>query len=86
MKHARDDYNRIQDPSNKIPADEPVFLLRAQDVVAPETILFWAYKARQVGASPQIVEAAMNQWAEMKKWQKEHPPKVPDMPSNAGGV
>ena len=31
MIHARDDYNRIQDPAGKIPADEPVFLLRAQD-------------------------------------------------------
>ena len=28
MKHARDDYNRIQDPAGKIPEDEPVFLLR----------------------------------------------------------
>jgi len=31
MKHAREDYNRIQDPENKIPEDEPVFLLRGQD-------------------------------------------------------
>jgi hypothetical protein len=30
MKHARDDYNRIQDPAGLIPEDEPVFLLRAQ--------------------------------------------------------
>jgi hypothetical protein len=34
MLHARADYNRIQDPENKIPANEPVFLLRAQDVDA----------------------------------------------------
>jgi hypothetical protein len=31
MKHARPDYARIQDPWRKIPADEPVFLIRAQD-------------------------------------------------------
>jgi len=31
MKHAREDYNRIQDPENKIPEDEPVMLFRAQD-------------------------------------------------------
>lgn len=30
MIHARPDYNRIQDPENKIPEDEPVFLLRAK--------------------------------------------------------
>ena len=34
MKHARDDYNRIQDPAGLIPADEPVFLLRGQDKLA----------------------------------------------------
>lgn len=26
MLHARDDYNRIQDPENKIPENEPVFI------------------------------------------------------------
>ena len=31
MKHAREDYNRFQDPENKIPEDEPVMLFRAQD-------------------------------------------------------
>jgi hypothetical protein len=31
MKHARPDYNRIQDPAGLIPDDEPVFLFRAQD-------------------------------------------------------
>lgn len=31
MIHARDDYNRMQDPAGKIPADEPVLLFRAQD-------------------------------------------------------
>jgi len=27
MKRAREDYNRIQDPENKIPNGEPVFLI-----------------------------------------------------------
>lgn len=31
MRHFRADYNRIQDPENKIGEDEPVFLIRAQD-------------------------------------------------------
>lgn len=31
MKHARPDYDRIQDPAGIIPEDEPVFLLRGQD-------------------------------------------------------
>lgn len=34
MRHAREDYNRFQDPENKIPEDEPVMLFRAQDEYA----------------------------------------------------
>lgn len=30
MLHAREDYNRFQDPEGLIPDDEPVFLLRGQ--------------------------------------------------------
>ena len=34
MIHARDDYNRIQDPAGKIPADEPV---------SRRALLLWAF-------------------------------------------
>lgn len=47
MRHARADYNRIQDPLNLIGEDEPVFLLRAKDVSAPFVVRFWA--AAQAG-------------------------------------
>lgn len=80
MKHARKDYNRIQDPAGLIPEDEPVFLLRGQDIVAPQTVEFWAQFAEEAGAAPDIVSAALRQAREMKNWQKEHGYKVPDMP------
>jgi hypothetical protein len=38
MKHAREDYNRFQDPLNKIPEDEPVMLFRAQDKYAVQAL------------------------------------------------
>jgi hypothetical protein len=41
MIHARTDYSRIQDPDGKIPDDEPVFLLRAQDVTAAACLRHW---------------------------------------------
>ena len=41
MKHARSDYDRIQDPAELIPEDEPVFLLRAQDRTAAGTLMHW---------------------------------------------
>lgn len=42
MKHAREDYQRIQDPAGLIPDDEPVFLLRAQDKTAAQVVRYWA--------------------------------------------
>ncbi len=83
MRHAREDYNRIQDPENKIAADEPVFLLRGQDVVAPTVVRYWAKCAIKVGASPDITMAAFKQAKNMEDWQQKHGRKVPDMPKGA---
>lgn len=80
MIHARKDYDRIQDPEGKIPADEPVFLLRAQDKVAPETVYLWAVAAKKAGADEEIVEHAFDHADLMLDWQKKHGCKVPDMP------
>lgn len=80
MKHARSDYDPIQDPRNLIPVDEPVFLLRAQDVIAPGLVSIWADIADVIGADQAIVNAAREQSIEMRKWQSIHKSKVPDMP------
>ena len=42
MIHVRKDYDHIQDPSGKIPDDEPVFLFRGQDETAPKILRKWA--------------------------------------------
>lgn len=80
MKHARTDYAPIQDPRGLIPEDEPVFLLRAQDVTAPDVVEYWAIKARAFSAKENIVKAAREQAARMREWQREHGMKIPDMP------
>lgn len=80
MKHAREDYDRIQDPENKIPKDEPVFLIRAQDVTAPDVVRYWAMQAKYKGAKESIVLAARTQADHMVEWQREHNMKIPDMP------
>lgn len=73
MLHARKDYNRIQDPENKIPEDEPVFLLRAQDQVAAEVVRYWAYLHEQKGGADDIAILAINQSRLMDKWPKHKP-------------
>jgi len=69
MKHAREDYNRIQDPENKIGEDEPVFLLRAQDVSAPDTLRFWAEENKRRGGDPALSAMAHVHANEMALWQ-----------------
>lgn len=81
MKHARQDYNRIQDPINLIPDDEPVFLIRGQDICGPDTLRVWAALATARGAESNIVETALKQADAMEQWQlMQSRPKVPDMP------
>ncbi len=80
MKHARKDYAAIQDPRGLIPEDEPVFLLRAQDVTAPAVVEYWVIRARKAGASKNMLDAAKEQVEAMRKWQGEHGIKIPDMP------
>lgn len=80
MKHAREDYDRIQDPAGKIPADEPVFLIRGQDLAAPEALRQYAIEAHRKGASIDIVIATLDQARAMEKWQRERARKTPDLP------
>jgi hypothetical protein len=79
MKHAREDYNRIQDPENKIPADEPVFLIRAQDTSAAATVRFWAEENLRNGGSERASDLALVQAREMENWPKHKPADLPSV-------
>lgn len=68
MKHAREDYNRIQDPENKIPHDEPVFLIRGQDMVSGDAVRAWAYLNEKAGGDATLTESARQQAALMDEW------------------
>ena len=81
MIHARKDYDRFQDPAGLIPEDEPVFLLRGQDIVAPVVVVVWADLAEAEGANQTIIGHAREHAELMRTWQKEHGSKIPDMPS-----
>lgn len=88
MKHARKDYQaRIIDnlwpAEGSIPADEPVFLLRAKDIVAPSIVRAWATAAYGAGADDRITAAARAHADAMEDWQKKHGYQVPDMPNDA---
>lgn len=78
MKHGRADYNEeIQAPAHIIPADEPVFLLRAQDRAAAPAVRAWAAVAQALGAEPEVVNNALHQAELMEAWPVK---KIPDSP------
>lgn len=83
MLHAREDYNRIQDPANLIPDDEPVFLIRGKDIVGPDAVDAWADLAEKAGADENIVTHARNHARAMRGFQNLFGKKIPDMPTNA---
>lgn len=80
MIHARNDYNRIQDPaegnpdmisngSTPIGSDEPVFLLRAQDVTASAVVRYWAdLNERLPDHDPEAVSLARSHADRMDNW------------------
>ena len=91
MRHAREDYNRFQDPALRKPAllgegstvigeDEPVMLFRAQDKHAHKVV---AYYAMLLAKDPEVnreMAARALSWAmEMRDWSPAKK-KVPDMP------
>lgn len=81
MKHARPDYNRIQDPENLIPQDEPVFLLRAKDTTAPSIVRAWASAQRMnPKADSKMIYMAEQHADAMEAWQNNHGQQWADLP------
>lgn len=70
MKFTREDYNkRIIDKAGKIPEDEPVFLLRAQDIHAPSTLRYYAKLLEESGDN-EMAEELRTHARQMIVWQK----------------
>ena len=73
MLHARPDYNRIQDPDGKIPEDEPVFLIRAQDPLFDAMLEYYIGNTMRIGGQQEIIDCVEKhrilgqQWPVRKK-------------------
>jgi len=77
MKHARADYDRIQDPAGLIPTDEPVFLIRGQDQYCISTLLHYRDLVLKDGGDMKIVHAINDHLQLVANWPRR---KAPDMP------
>jgi hypothetical protein len=67
MKTGRDDLNAIF-RNTSMPADEPVFILRAQDDAAADTVRDWAARHIAQSSPVAVVEQALRQADAMDKW------------------
>ena len=80
MKHARDDYDRIQDPAGKIAADEPVFLVRGKDFSGPGTVADWVKRQLEHPEfDVNLVFLAVLHVKRMHEWQQANGCKTPDL-------
>lgn len=71
MKHARPDYDRIQDPEGKIGAEEAVFLIRAQDVCMPGALMDYAKRALEAGAADNLIRSTVEHALLARRQQRE---------------
>lgn len=69
MKHARSDYNN-DDLTLRIPDDEPVFLIRAQDIVSGDAVRAWANLHDLAGGDPELSRLAREHARLMDEWPK----------------
>lgn len=77
MIHARDDYAAIQDSKFRIPDDEPVFIIRAQDQVGAAAVRAWADLHEQAGGDPEMARVAREHASRMDAWPKKKPADLP---------
>lgn len=85
MKHARSDYQeRIVDLAGKIPDDEPVLLLRAQDACSRNAVRAYIEALEADGADPRMVASMREQERRMGAWRVQHGlmGRRPDVPAD----
>lgn len=63
---------------DKAGPDEPLFVLRAQDIMAPELVRKWARGAVLIGVGEDKILEAFKVAEDMEKWQTANKKKVPD--------
>lgn len=66
-----------------IPADEPVFVIRAKDRLAPGILRFYATEAARAGASVELQDSVLKHAEAMERYQEKHGSKLPDLPEPA---
>ena len=70
----------LEEEAPKIPDDEPVFLIRAQDKAAVATLDAWIHEANKAGATMDILRLVAEHRDRMAAWPTR---KIPDLPKTS---
>ncbi len=76
MRHAREDYNRFQDPLGLIPDQEPVMLFRGQDKHAAKLVRTYADWVEADGGDPEVIQKCREHADLMDAWPKKKAPDI----------
>jgi hypothetical protein len=75
-------WNRFRAPHEQrvaqIPTNEPIFVLRAQDSIAPMIVWSWIAHAERRNVKDEKLNSAINDAKAMEAFQNEHGKKLPD--------
>jgi len=58
----------------KVPQDEPIFILRGRDTLAPSIVLQWSLQAQEAGVGVKKVGGAIKVATEMMVWKEKRLP------------
>ena len=78
MIHPSEKYQHIQDPTGKIAKDEPVFLMRCQDVLMIPVMMVWGDLMFEKTGNSGLVEVIQKHSIVALNWQEVNGCKLPD--------
>lgn len=61
---------------DKAADDEPLFVIRAADPAAADTVRDWAYRAQALGHRAEKIAGALKDADDIEVWQRENPGRV----------
>jgi len=70
MLHSRKDYQNLEELDKKIPKNEPVFVLRGQDLAAADTVRFYAQRNAELNGNAEVTKTSIQHAAKMDRWPK----------------
>jgi hypothetical protein len=70
MLNARKDYQDLEALDKRIPKNEPVMLVRGQDLAGPDTMRYWARRNAELGGNAELTKTAIQHAQKADHWPK----------------